>query len=322
MNDNLVPPTERIDGDLVVIQRNPKSGSGRRRRLLRELISALRQRQFAVRLFARRDRLDEFVNSQTSGRLRCLVAAGGDGTVSDLVNRHPGLPVATLPVATLPMGTENLVSRHLAIPSNGDAMAELIRTGCVKRYDTASIGSQSFLLMASVGVDAAVVERLHIARSGNISRWNYALPVLQSFLKYSFSEFCIQSLDDGSTVRGTHAVVSNFPEYGFRLKLTPDADPCDGLLDVCVFQGTTGFRSACHAVASLFRPQNGQKVIRFRAQHVRLEPTPPRDFSDTSSALLSRLALAVQTDGDPAGRLPVEIHVVPGAMTLIVRKDN
>ena len=314
MNEDRILSEEALTGDLVVIQRNPFSGSGRGRNEIRKLITALHNYQFDVRLFARRDRLDHFVNRQPPGRLRCVVAAGGDGTVVSLVNRYP-----TLPVAILPMGTENLVARHFVIRCDGRRLAEVIRRGVIIRYDTARIGSRCFLVMASAGVDAAVVQRLHEIRSGNIRRWNYVAPVLHSFLGYSFSEFQIRSLDDDTIVRGTHAIVSNFPEYGFRLKLTPDAQPSDGLLDVCVFQGTSAFRSACHALKSLVGAPSGSGVVRFRSAGVRMEPLQRGQPVDgTVSVEQSAGGPPVQADGDPAGRLPVEIRVNPAALRLVV----
>ena len=58
------------------------------------------------------------------------LAAGGDGTVVDVVNRHPDLPLAVLP-----MGTENLLARFLGLPSSGRELAELIAEGCTRKID-------------------------------------------------------------------------------------------------------------------------------------------------------------------------------------------
>ncbi|MCR9202903.1 MAG: acylglycerol kinase family protein, partial [Planctomycetaceae bacterium] len=124
--------TEQIAPDrrLVVIQRNPTSGSGRGRHDLTALIRSLKSHHLQVRLFASRERLDEYVRDPgIATRIRCLVAAGGDGTIGSLVNRH-----ASFPVATLPLGTENLVARFLKIGRHGDRLADLIERGCIRRF--------------------------------------------------------------------------------------------------------------------------------------------------------------------------------------------
>ena len=62
--------------------------------------------------------------------LRGLVAAGGDGTVADLVNRFPDVPLAILP-----LGTENLLARHVGIACDGRLVAEMIARGETRRID-------------------------------------------------------------------------------------------------------------------------------------------------------------------------------------------
>jgi len=298
-------PTDELTGDLVVFQRNRVSGSGRHRQLLKDLIWELKRREFLVRLFADRNRLDHFVRAVLpADRLRCLVAAGGDGTISSLVSRHP--QQAVIP---LPMGTENLVARHLNITRQAVEVAERIQTGRPSVMDTADVGSVRFLLMASAGIDAAVVDRLHAVRSGNIRRWNYVAPIFRTFAAWRSPQMEIRCLESDRIVQGTHVVVANLPEYGFALKLTPDADPCDGLLDVRVYQGCSVWKLACHALATRWKLESHRRIVRFRTRQVRISALPTDSSGDR---------IPVQADGDPAGWLPVDIRVNPGAMRLIV----
>ena len=109
----------------MVIRRNPTAGAGTSRRILLNLVRELQKQPFHVRMFSDRDQLNAFVTSdRVSSRIRCLVAAGGDGTVANLVNRHPEHPIAVLP-----LGTENLVARHLEIPRDGSVVADIIQAG-------------------------------------------------------------------------------------------------------------------------------------------------------------------------------------------------
>src|ERR1700684_2684450 len=113
----------------VAVQRNPSSGDGLKRAEILALCSELRRYGIRPHLFSRRDRLAERLD-RPDGRngLVCLVAAGGDGTVSDLINRFPDVPLAILP-----LGTENLLARHLGIPCDGRAVAEMIAQGSTRR---------------------------------------------------------------------------------------------------------------------------------------------------------------------------------------------
>jgi len=292
------------DRKLVVIQRNPTSGSGRLSKQLQILIRDLRKAGFRVRLFANRDRFDSFVRTpEVHAAIRCLVAAGGDGTIASLANRH-----AEIPIATLPMGTENLVARHLNVPKCGSTVATLIQEGSVRTFDTAMINDQRFLLMASVGLDADVVDRLHAARTGNIGRHSYAKPILQSFLGFPFPKFSVHSLDGELLAEGSHVIATNIPEYGFRMPFCPDADCHDGQLDVRVFRQSGRFATLMHALRTRFGfADRTSEVARFQTAAVEI-----RSDSPNSTA---------QCDGDPAGHCPVQIHIDPHSMSLVVRRD-
>src|SRR5262245_5352321 len=149
---------------LVVIQRNPRSGSGSRRRHLWDLVVRLRELGFETRIYGRRERVAAIANNPVRrAALRCIVAAGGDGTVADVVNRFPGVPLAVMP-----MGTENLLARYLGIPRSGRFVAEMIAGGSTRRFDVWQVGSRRFTLMAGAGFDADVAHRLEAARKGNI----------------------------------------------------------------------------------------------------------------------------------------------------------
>src|SRR5262245_59352110 len=91
----------------VAIQRNPKSGSGLRRHRLLELVRELKSLGFRPRMFKNRLPMDAWLaRPDIRENLACIVAAGGDGTVADVFNRHPGIRLAIMP-----LGTENLLAR-------------------------------------------------------------------------------------------------------------------------------------------------------------------------------------------------------------------
>jgi len=290
---------------LVVIQRNPTSGSGRGAKQLLILIRELRNYGFRVRLFASRERLDAFLQ-QTAVRIqvRCIVAAGGDGTVGSVVNRH-----ADLPIATLPLGTENLLARHLKISRCGATVARLINAGVTRQFDIGSANGQQFLLMLSIGVDAEVVRRLHSGRIGNISRFSYLWPVVTSFLGYSFPKLSVYSSDGQLLATGTHVIATNIPEYGFRIPFAPNANPHDGLLDVRVLQVKGNIATVLHALKMRLGWQD-------RNVHVR------RFLVNEIEVRSEQNITPSQCDGDPGPDCPVKAFVRADAMTLIVAEQK
>jgi diacylglycerol kinase family enzyme len=280
----------------VAVQRNPKSGSGTQRRMLVELVQALRALGLSPRVFKDRDRLARRVQDPRSrDGLRCIVAAGGDGTVADVFNRFPGIPVAILP-----MGTENLLARYLGIPSSGAALARLIAADSRRQFDLGLAGNRRFALMVSAGFDADVVRMTHAARQGHISRAAYIQPILESLRSYEHPPLAI-TLDGRPLPQPVRlAVVVNIPAYALGLPVARTARGDDGQLDLRLFEQGSAFqmiRYLCNL--ALGTHERLPDVISMAGARLRIESDVP---------------VPLQADGDPIGYTPIEISVLPGAL--------
>jgi len=231
-------------------------------------------------------------------KLACIVAAGGDGTVADVFNRHPGIPVAILP-----LGTENLLARYLRIPASGRAVAQLIARGDVRRLDLCQLGVRRFALMASAGFDADVIQRLHDSRHGHISRFSYLQPILESVRKYEYPEIRLTVDGEPAPAIARMEVVVNVPIYALGLSVARCARADDGTLDLRLFRRGSAFqmvRYLCNlAVGNHERLWDVESLT---GRRVRIESDVP---------------VPVQVDGDPAGWTPAEICVLPGALEVI-----
>ncbi|MFP6770555.1 MAG: diacylglycerol kinase family protein [Planctomycetaceae bacterium] len=293
-----------MSGDWVAIQRNPRSGSGRGRRELVELCRTLRARGLKPRLFSDRSLLDaRLADTDQRQGLLALVAAGGDGTVVDLANRHPNLPLAVMP-----LGTENLLARYLGMPRSGRGVADVIAARQTRRIDMGRAGGRLFTLVASVGLDASVVHRLDRARSGNITHRSYIKPILWGFRTYDYPRLQVRIDDDPEPIEGAEILVSNLPAYGFGLKVGKTAKENDGRLVVTVLQRGSTFQMIRY-LSMLFRGthERAADVKVATARRVRVECVDS-----------AREGVPVQIDGDPAGLTPVAIECLPGALEVFV----
>jgi diacylglycerol kinase family enzyme len=303
----------------VAIQRNPVSGAGAKRAEILALCKQLRRLGIRLRVFSRRERLAERLG-RPDGRngLICLVAAGGDGTVGDLINRFPDLPLTILP-----LGTENLLARHLGIPCNGQFVAEVIAQGITRRIDIGLLNGKRFTLMVSAGFDADVVHRTHGRRQGNIRKSNYIQPILETLRTYRYPEMRVAvdeegppaggSLSDSNVgaspvpLSGRLVVVANIPEYALGLPIAGSAVGDDGLLDLRVFQRPSAFQMMRYLYKVARRQHEELADVRVaRIRTVRIDSDVP---------------VPLQCDGDPAGWTPAEISVLPGALTLLVPRS-
>jgi diacylglycerol kinase family enzyme len=283
----------------VAIQRNPRSGTGRGRDWLVDLVRELKRLGFQPRMFKNRQRMDAWLaEPEVRARLACIVAAGGDGTVADVFNRHRGVRLAILP-----LGTENLLARFLDIPASGTQVARIIAAGQVRVLDLCQLGERRFVLMASAGFDADVIQRLHFSRRGNISRLSYVQPILESVRKYEYPE--IRLYVDGSPTPATArmAVIVNVPIYALGLSVARTARGDDGMLDLRLFRQGSAFqmvRYLCNLALGIHETLPDVKSLSGR--RVRIESDVP---------------VPIQLDGDAAGFTPAEISVLPGALEVL-----
>ncbi|MCP4079393.1 MAG: protein BmrU [Planctomycetaceae bacterium] len=284
----------------VVIAVNPHAGAQATRIASEHLASVLRELHFEVTIETDIDKLTEIATDNPE--LRCVVAAGGDGTIGLLVNR---LPPHT-PFTILPQGTENLLAKHLKIPFEPEAVAAMIAEGISAKLDAGRANGQLFLIMASCGFDAEVVRLVHLAREGNISHWAYAKPIFESIRKYKYPTLSIYCDDEKKPVKAKWSFVFNVPRYAMGLPIADQADAMDGHLDLCAFRGGNLLNGLLYLVGILLRRHRRWKDTRVEVlRKIRIEAEAPVPY---------------QIDGDPGGFLPLEIEVVPQRLNIIVPK--
>src|SRR2546428_5568225 len=146
---------------MIVVAANPYSGASDNRRrveaLAREL-AALGEHPCVV--WGARERAAMLGDRAAMTGCRAVVAAGGDGTVAQVINE---LPPGT-PLAAFPAGNENLFASAYGFADDPAALARALAAGRTRALDLgrASVPGRSrlFALMLSAGLDAEVVRRL------------------------------------------------------------------------------------------------------------------------------------------------------------------
>jgi diacylglycerol kinase family enzyme len=304
----------RHDG-VVLIGFNPLAGARDPAKQSRvdQLCQCLHDEGLEPHLLSDRDELAAAAAKRhREGRLRAVVAAGGDGTASDLVNRNE----SNIPVALFPLGTENLLARYLGLSSDPPKAARIIAAGHTKTLDAGLANGRLFLLMASCGFDADVVQRLHSAREGHITQWSYAKPIMRSIRSYQYPQFRVTCRLSGPDAEipieyafpARWAFVSNLPCYAGRLCFSPCAKGDDGRLDVCAFEGRGVWAGLRYLIGVYTQRQTRlSDCIVAQATQIQIDADQP---------------VLYQLDGDPGGCLPLTIEVLPRRMTVIVAPEH
>lgn len=302
------PPLGEVVSPLVPILANPYSGNGPNRRFVSELVAALIERNLEPQVSWERSAWPEMLADRDwLAGCRCIVAAGGDGSIAEVLN---GMPVTggrlAAAVSTLPMGNENLFARQFCIRRDPAGLAEAIARGCTVEADLGVAGQRRFSLMASCGLDADVVDRvtrwrLAAGTPRRVTSASYIPRILASLRDYGYPRLTIEA--DGQTFEGSHVFVFNMPQYGGGLGICRHADASDGHLDYVVFERRGVARVLDYGLAVLTRRHLRRgDVVHGQARSVRITADRP---------------VAVQADGDPAATTPCEIRVLPGALQVV-----
>jgi diacylglycerol kinase (ATP) len=310
----------------VLIAANPKSGAGPGGQRVSALREALLSCGFECEVEQSLSQLRQrALTGDAAGQLKAVVSAGGDGTAEALANLLP----AHIPLLLFPMGTENLLAKYLGISGDVRQACDILRGGREKSMDVGSANGKFFLVMLSCGFDAEVVRQMHATRTGHINRWSYARPICASLRSYRFPRLAwtpqaaehiagasASFLPSDRRVEEEHRGVAwlfvfNVPRYAAALDFCPQADPTDGLLDVCTFE-RPGILSGIGYLARLWLGSHQSMRGFSHTRCSRLEiPAPIGDNGET-------LDIPFQIDGDPGGVLPLSIETLPDRLKLLV----
>ncbi|HTA95478.1 MAG TPA: diacylglycerol kinase family protein [Verrucomicrobiae bacterium] len=231
-----------------------------------------------------------------------IVAAGGDGTVNEVLNGIADTPngFERARLGVLPLGTVNVFARELKIPMKLDRAWEILQRGretkidlgCAEFFTGGVRKKQFFAQLAGAGLDARAIELLDWPLKKKIGPLAYIVAGLKA-LREKKPE--IKVLANGQNFSGELILIGNGKFYGGSFGIFPSADLRDGLLDVCVFPRanfSTMFRCAPNFLA---RQKLPEKIV--------------RRFQAGKFELVCESAAAFELDGEWAGNLPVAFSV-------------
>ena len=298
---------QRVHKDRVVVVSNPIAGRGGAAGIAERACRALEGAGFhAVRVpSSGADRSPMEAAIRAAMPARAIVICGGDGTVQAVA------PVASetgSPVYQVPMGTENLFAREFGMSRDLDRMVGAVRAGATATVDMARCNGVTFLLMCSVGPDAAVVHRLAAARTGAITHLSYGRHVVGELLRPTLDAVSI-SVDGREVVRDQPgiAVVANSRQYALRIDPAYGADMRDGALDIVFLPARGRIGLVSWLALSRVRAQSwGRGAVRARGKRV--------SITNHGGPVVYQLDGEAGRGGE-AGALDIEI--VPGALRVL-----
>lgn len=166
-----------------------------------------------------------------------IIAAGGDGTLNEVVN---GLAGSSTVLGILPAGTMNVFARELGIPFDSFERAlDVIERGTIREVDVFRANDHPFVQMAGVGFDAMVIEETTWESKKRLGPLAYLLAAVK-VLGEKPPTMRI-TLEDGHVEEGVAVLAGNGSLYGGPFRFFRKANNHDSMIDVIVYK-EAGYR--------------------------------------------------------------------------------
>jgi YegS/Rv2252/BmrU family lipid kinase len=231
-----------------------------------------------------------------------VVAVGGDGTMSEVAD---GLAGSATRLAFVPHGTGNVFAREFSLPASVEGCLDLLSTGKTIAVRMAKANDRRFVLLASAGFDAEVVERMSSRQKNLLGIAAYVLCGARHLLR-SQPALWIE-FPDRMRVEAQAVIAVRGKKYGGNVSIAPDGD-----ISGETFQVIALLRKGRWSIAKFaFDVLRGKHTA---SRHVLVRESP---------SLFVRCAIpsACQVDGDYLGPLPVRLTVTDDLLRIVVPSE-
>ena len=244
-----------------------------------------------------------------------IVSVGGDGTHSEVINGFFHQPTGDarclIPITS---GTGGDFRKTFGVSPGPEAAIAHLAEGGPRPLDVGEYSyvdrsgrpdRRYFLNILSLGLGGLVDEKVNTTSKALGGKASFFLGSFRALMAYRNVNIRL-TLDGGETLerRTVTTALANGRFFGGGMMIAPDADPADGLLDVVIIGDLS--KAAMSLLSSkIYKGLHVEHpaVEVHRARHVRVE-------SDDEALL--------DVDGEPLGRCPIDVKVLPGALRVWV----
>ena len=234
-----------------------------------------------------------------------VIAAGGDGTINDIIQ---GLVGSETALAVLPTGTVNVWAREMGIPLDAHGARQVLVNGQTRRVDVGCINGRYFLLMVGIGIDGTITQAVEHKPLKRLGVLGYALAAL--WFGPGYKGFPVVVNNNGVVVktRALQIFVGNTQLYAGAFKFTWQARLDDGLLDLCIVRKRSYLGRIIVLWDFILRRDQRRMWVRYdQVSSVQIETPKP---------------VAYQIDGDAGGHTPVTLSIAHEALKVIVPRKT
>jgi YegS/Rv2252/BmrU family lipid kinase len=228
-----------------------------------------------------------------------VLAVGGDGTVNEVAN---GLAGSRTRLAVVPHGTGNVFAQEVGLPKTVEGCLDLLDNGNTIEVPLARAGDRYFVLLASAGFDAEVVERMGHRQKNLLGIGAYVLSGMRHLLRPQPTLW--MEFPGRERIEAQAVIVCRGKKYGGGVTLAPAANLEANTMQVVALR-KTGRRALL-----------GFAINALRGKHTSSPAVLIRE--ERSVFVRSRIPSAAQVDGDYLGALPVRFEMTDVTLRIVV----
>lgn len=304
---------------------NPVAGAGKAAKVWPAFEAELERQVglFDLRRTARADEAVTIAGAMARDGYELIVAAGGDGTISETVDgilRSGNVALAQPRLGILPCGTGSDLARTLKLDGTPSEMVRRLTQGTGRLIDAARVGytgadgrkaERYYINISSLGLSGPTSRAVNAAKRSNSASGQmvFMWHTIKELIKYKFQTVRI-TVDDQPPIEAQVALVAaaNGRYFGGGMMIAPDASEDDGLLDVVIFRGAAKLRLILDLrLLYTGAHRNHRQVTILRGKKVLVEPVGDPALN---TALLD-------VDGEAPGQIPALFEVLPKAIRVM-----
>lgn len=158
-----------------------------------------------------------------------VVAAGGDGTINEVGSSLVGSPAC---LGIIPLGSGNGIARSLGVPLSLRKSIQYLLRPAQRFIDIGKINERFFVGICGIGFDANIGKKFQ--DFGIRGPLPYFFIGFKEFLLYRARDFKLYLNDQHLQIKPLLVAIANTPQYGNGAIIAPQANPSDGILDICI----------------------------------------------------------------------------------------
>lgn len=249
---------------MFVFVLNPLSGNGKSLKVWLQLEAKLKVQNIEYKILHSTSEVETATYLQKvkqNNSIRAVAIIGGDGTISSVIQ---GFANTNIPIAIFPTGSGNDTARMFQLTNNLERFLEGLLAYKIKTIDLLKVNERFGITISGVGIDAMIGHRVNqafykpVLSKFHMGSLAYLIAAVSSILSFQSFNGEITIDNEKTTIKnGWLIACGNTASYGGGIKICPQANPTDGILNITLFHKLKRFQ----AIKRIFPALLGGKEI-------------------------------------------------------------